>query len=163
MTVHLARIDAALLAMRRLWAPTTSGRAARDAAPSVDLSTVLLVHTVGDCNDSDVTVTEAAERLGVAAATASRLCDRAVEGGYLDKRPIVGDGRRRALALTEAGRRLRRESEAFRHEYLARTLSGWTPEDIDTFTTLLSRFANAVAEHPPVASTPPRTTEGVSS
>lgn len=163
MNEYLARIDGALLAMRRLWAPTTSGRTARDAAPSVDLSTVLLVHTVGEDDETGLTVSEAAERLGVAAATASRLCDRAVEGGYLDKGPIAGDGRRRVLTLTEEGRRLRQESEAFRFAYLGRTLAGWTFEDIHTFTTLLSRFAHAVAEHPPVAPAPPRTTEGASS
>ncbi|AVL98858.1 hypothetical protein C6C15_14460 [Microbacterium sp. str. 'China'] len=145
--------------MRRLWAPTTSGRAARDAAPSVDLSTVLLVHAVGSAQGV-LTVSAAAERLGVVAATASRLCDRAVEGGYLEKRPTAGDGRRRALALTDEGRRLRRGSEDLRHEYLRRSLAGWPPEDVDSFTTLLSRFAKTVAEHPPTAPSKPRTTEG---
>lgn len=148
--------------MRRLWAPTTSGRTARDAAPTVDLSTVLLVQAVGE-GEASITVTAAAERLGVAAATASRLCDRAIEGGYLDKRPMAGDGRARALTLTEEGRRLRRESEAFRHDYLRHTLAGWTPEDIGSFTTLLSRFANAVAAHPPTVPSPSRAVEGVSS
>ncbi|MBN6191645.1 MarR family winged helix-turn-helix transcriptional regulator [Microbacterium sp. K35] len=160
--MDLARIDDALLAMRRIWAPTTSGRPARGASPTVDLSTVLLVHAVGE-GEGVLTVTEAAERLGVTPTTASRLCARAVDGGYLDKVSAVADARRRGLTLTEKGRRLRRESETFRLEYLQRVLEGWTSDEVHTFSVLLSRFASVVAVNPPTPPPPFLNNEGASS
>lgn len=159
---RLRIIDEAIVSMRRLWAPTTSGRVARDAEPAVDLSSVLLVHAVGSA-EGGLTVAEAAARLGVAAATASRLCSRAVDAGYLERTPFAGDARRRAIALTNEGWRLKQESEDFRHEYLRRALSDWTAADIADFTVLLSRFAEFVATYPPTSMSSPPNSEGVTS
>ncbi|MFB8388009.1 MarR family winged helix-turn-helix transcriptional regulator [Microbacterium sp. NPDC055910] len=147
-----ARIDGALIDMRRIWAPTTSGRAARGEAASVDLSTVLIVTAIGDAPDG-LSVADIASELGVAPATASRLCDRAVVGGYVAKANAAADARRLSLTLTPAGGALRAQSEAFRLDYLRRILHVWTSEDVQTFERLLTRFATAVHVDPP---TPPR-------
>lgn len=139
--------------MRRLWSPTTSGRPTPGASPGVDLSTVLVVHVAGE-TEKGLPVNEVADRLGVAAATASRLCDRAVAGGYLRKVPGEHDARQRTLTLTAAGAELRRESAAFRRDYLAHLLAGWTADEIEHFERLLTRFASSVAEHPPQSRSP---------
>lgn len=154
---ELGVIDGALVSMRRLWAPTTSGRTAKDAEPAVDLSTILLVQVVSE-SGGELAVSEAAALMGVAPATASRLCDRAVERGYLEKNFSATDGRRRSLTLTPEGRKLRRESEAFRREYLRRILEGWDSREVSTFAALLERFSGAVSETPPSR----RMAEGVS-
>lgn len=154
----LTRLDAALIEMRRLWSPTTSGRAAEGTAPAVDLSSVLVVHVVGEA-DGGLTVAEVADLLGVAAATASRLCDRAVAGGYLLKAPSRDDARRRTLTLTGAGLELRAQSLAFRRDYLERLLADWTVDEIVSFEGLLTRFAASVAAHPP-QSNPLHTPQG---
>ncbi|MFB8188182.1 MarR family winged helix-turn-helix transcriptional regulator [Microbacterium sp. NPDC055988] len=154
----LTSLDAALMEMRRLWSPTTSGRPAQGAAPGVDLSTVLVVHVVGEAANG-LAIAEVADRLGIAAATASRLSDRAVAGGYLRKMSAERDARRRTLTLSDAGLELRDESAAFRRAYLARVLAGWTADEIEAFERLLTRFAAAVVENPPQP-TPLHLTEG---
>lgn len=144
--------------MRRLWSPTTSGRSVEGTASDVDLSSVLVAHVVGEV-DGGLAVAEVADRLGVAAATASRLCDRAVAAGYLEKVVPAGDARRRTVSLTAAGVRLREDSLAFRLDYLGDLLRGWTPDEIATFERLLSRFAMSVVDNPP-RPRPSRTTQG---
>ncbi|KQQ62566.1 hypothetical protein ASF63_18665 [Microbacterium sp. Leaf320] len=144
----LTRLDAALIEMRRLWSPTTSGRAAEGAASAVDLSSVLVAHLVGEA-DGSLTVAEVADLLSVAAATASRLCDRAVAGGYLQKAPSRDDARRRTLTLTDAGLDLREHSLAFRRDYLEHLLADWTVDEIASFEGLLTRFAASVSARPP--------------
>ncbi|WP_404803012.1 MarR family winged helix-turn-helix transcriptional regulator [Microbacterium pullorum] len=109
--------------MRRLWAPTTSGRAAHGSEPGVDLSTVLVVHAIGA--SGGLSVADVAAQLGVAPATASRLCDKAVTSGYVSKAPAVDGPRRLTLTLTPAGTALRAEAAAFRARYLASLLDGW--------------------------------------
>lgn len=94
---------------------------------------------------------EVAERLGVAPATASRLCDRAVVGGYVVKNPSRADARRLSLALTPTGIALRSRSEAFRLAYLTSVLDHWTPDEVEVFERLLTRFAETVHSHPPAA------------
>lgn len=138
--------------MRRIWAPTTSGRAARGAAAGVDLSTVLIVTAISGAHDG-MSVADVASELGVAPATASRLCDRAMAGGYVAKTRAAADARRLSLTLTPAGAALQAQSEAFRLGYLHRILHDWTSEDVRNFERLLTRFATAVHLDPP---TPPR-------
>jgi len=153
MTLALANIDSALREMRRLWTPTTSGRTRESADARVDLSTVLVVTAIGAEREGR-SVAEIADELGVAATTASRLCDRAVVGGYVIKAPSHADARRLSLSLTESGDALRTRSERFRLAYLARILRDWTAADIDSFEQLLSRFASAVQAHPPTSIPP---------
>lgn len=144
----LTRIDLALMGMRHLWSPTTSGRTARGMPSTVDLSSVLVVQAVGEA-DSALTIAEVAERLGVAAATASRLCDRAVASGYLNKEPDPDNARRRALSLTPRGAEVHQESLAFRHDYLRQLTADWTSSEVEDFELLLTKFGNAVGAHPP--------------
>lgn len=151
-------MDSALLGMRRLWSPTTSGRPPRGMAPGVDLSSVLVIHVVGEA-DAAPTIAEVAERLGVVAATASRLCDRAVAAGYLQKEPAHDDARRRTLSLTPQGAAMQKDSLAFRHDYLRDLVAEWTTEETETFARLLTKFAQAVAEHPPQTRIDPRREE----
>lgn len=144
----LTRLDAALIEMRRLWSPTTSGRAAQGAASGVDLSSVLVAHVVGEADDG-LAIAEVADLLGVAATTASRLCDRAVAAGFVQKVPSRDDARRRTLTLTNTGLELRAQSLAFRRDYLEHLLAEWTVDEIVTFEGLLTRFAASVTAHPP--------------
>ena len=102
---------------------------------------------------SEVTVAGVAERLDVAASTASRIVDRAVTASKVTRRTSALDPRRVALALTPHGQTLLIEASAFRRSYVALVLEGWTKAEVDTFAQLLDRFATAVHQHPPTPAT----------
>lgn len=146
-------VDEALIRMRRLWAPVTSGRPAPGSEPRIDLSTVLVVDSVSRLGEGP-SVGQLADHLGVAQTTASRLADRAASSGFVAKKPSETDARRLDLSLTEAGRELLQRSLEFRYEYVAYLLEGWSSADISKFAHLLERFAGAVLENPPDVTDP---------
>ena len=61
---------------------------------------------------------ELGELLIAEAGHPSRLVDRLVEAGYVERRPAAGDRRRVDLSLTPAGRRLEKRVEAARDSIL---------------------------------------------
>ena len=153
---ELARLDAALLALRRF--AEVPGAARRGSTLShgsdrVEFSTVLVVdavarfNPVGDCSIGDV-----AEALQVAHSTGSRLVERAVQAGMLYRSRSITDPRRTVLALTAAGQCLQREAVGFRTARLDALLTDWSAADVTTFAGLLERFARCA--HPPIEETP---------
>ncbi|SDQ63621.1 MarR family winged helix-turn-helix transcriptional regulator [Quadrisphaera sp. DSM 44207] len=148
----LARIDAALVGLRRLWLrPGTKLALQRDVAAPVEMSHVLVVGAVAAGpldGGADVPVRLVAQRLDVEESTASRLVAAAVAAGFVRRTASLTDARRAALALTEQGERLLDAAEAHRRAYLTRLLHGWAPEELDAFAHLLGRFAASVATVP---------------
>ena len=111
----------------------------------VELSTVLVVDAV--CRDAPpggVSVVQVAESLDVAPSTASRLVDRAVAAGMVQRRPKGADARRAVLRPTAAGRALQRKALRFRTGYLADVLRDWSPAEVAGLAQVLDRFAQAV-------------------
>jgi DNA-binding MarR family transcriptional regulator len=138
-------IDAALLRLRRVW--TVPPRAVEHRGQQVELSSVLVVEGCGQHAEQgrEPTVGGVAEFADVAPSTASRLVDRAVAGGFVQRAPSAQDARRTVLRLTGAGQALRSDASAFRLDWLGRTLSDWPDEDAAQLAALLTRFADAVA------------------
>ncbi|TDN92289.1 MarR family transcriptional regulator [Microbacterium sp. BK668] len=133
--------------MRRIWAPVTTGRPGANRRP-VDLSTVLVADALRRIPWSP-SVKEIAQHLGVTQTTTSRLVARAVDAGFVVKRPAADDVRRSELALTPSGVQLSQASMSFRFSYLEQVTRGWSDAEITTFATLLQRFATEVVAHPP--------------
>jgi DNA-binding MarR family transcriptional regulator len=151
----LARIDAALLGLRHLWAGPPARRAA--GADGVEMSTVWIVDALvraAEAGAPGLTVGDLAAALDVAHSTASRLVDRAVAAGMVERGRSAHDGRAVTCVLTPAGRALAAESHAFRLAYLHALTADWTPGERATFADLLGRFAAAVAGRPPQAHAP---------
>jgi len=151
-----ALMDDALIRLRRLWAgmaPQAAPMAKQ--LPPVEMSTVLVVDAIHHLQlarpGSEVTVAAVGARLDVATSTASRLVDRAATRSMVTRGRSVIDTRRVSLTLTPRGQALLREAGEFRRSYLGQLLDGWTVAEIDSFATLLDRFASAVHEHPPIA------------
>jgi len=147
-------VDDALIRLRRLWSgavPRVATASGRDTP--VEMSTVLVVDAIHRLQvtkpQAEVTVAAIADRLDVAASTASRIVDRAVTASMVTRGASCVDPRRVALALTPRGQTLLVEAGAFRRSYVARVLDGWTEAEVDTFAELLDRFATAVHQHPP--------------
>ncbi|GAB7038531.1 MULTISPECIES: MarR family transcriptional regulator [Catenuloplanes] len=70
-----------------------------------------------------------ADRLGVVLSSASRLSDRLVAAGLLDRRQSDADRREVLVRLSPSGRRFLAEMRARRRERLARVLARMTPDD----------------------------------
>lgn len=132
-------IDDALVRLRRLWSTSARGSA-------VEMSGVLVVEACARAGDEGATVGEVARFVDVEHSTASRLIERAVRGGLVERTASARDARRAALRLTPAGRRLRERSVTFRTAWLTSTLDGWSATDVAAFGRLLGRFAQAVNE-----------------
>ncbi|MEJ2890583.1 MarR family winged helix-turn-helix transcriptional regulator [Actinomycetospora aeridis] len=145
---ELQALDAAMMRLRRVWAPTPS-RAPRvpDGLGRVELSTVLVVEACvrGDAQHP-TTVADVAAFAGVAPSTASRFVRRAAEAGMVVRDVHDGDGRRAAVELTDAGRALHERARAFRLQRLQFTLEGWSDTEVLVFVDLLGRFAAAATD-----------------
>lgn len=157
-----ATLDAALLALRRFWtAPEVVSDAGAAPAPArgphVEVSTLLVAEALRTAcvAGQEVTVADVAVALDVAPSTASRLVDRAIAAGVVDKAPSDANRRKVRLGLTPDGAALAERARAFRAARLAALLADWLPEDRAQLARLLERFATAVrAEDPAVVSGP---------
>ncbi|MFK5645239.1 MarR family winged helix-turn-helix transcriptional regulator [Ornithinimicrobium sp. LYQ121] len=152
----LPRLDDAVIRLRRLWSGPTSRHVDELRWPGVELSTILVadtLHRLGSEEGSpepedEVSVAAVAARLDVAPSTASRLVDRAVRSGAVDRRPSAHDARRTALALTTTGQQMVSEARSHRHRFLGSVLADWPAHDVSALADLLSRLADAVQSPP---------------
>lgn len=142
MDAVLQEIDDALVRMRRLWSSAPRGP---------DMSSVLVVEACAR-RRAPSTVGDVARFAGVEHSTASRLVERAVRAGYVER---AADGRRAALLLTARGEELRERAVAFRTEWLAGVLAAWPDADRARFAQLLGRFCADMGERGPGALLPP--------
>ncbi len=141
--------DDALVRLRRLWSPENARLADHDGR-RVEMSSVLVVEVCARAGGEGLAVGEIAGQLGVEASTASRLVDRAVRAGLVERARSARDARRSVIRLTAGGMALREDAVAFRLAWLDGVLADWSDDDVATFAALLRRFADAV----PGAGTP---------
>ncbi|RGC66355.1 MarR family protein [Micromonospora sp. MW-13] len=97
-------------------------------------------------------------------SSASRLCDRLVAAGMLEREPGRSDRREISLHLTAEAERLLAELRADRRQRLAAILAGMTPEGRQALLAGLQEF-DEVARHrhppePPAAESPAETRSG---
>ena len=137
----LARVDQALLRLRRMW---DAPRGIAHEGGVVEGSTLLVCLAIADTAGA-VGVAEVADALGVAPSTASRLVARAAEAGMVTREVSTTDPRRAALELTATGTRLVEASRRYRAARLAKLLVDWPPRDVAALADLLTRFADAFA------------------
>lgn len=155
MSEDLRQVDHALLRLRRFVeapGPSAGASAVDHDGRSVEVSTVLVVDAIvrvaGDSSDATCSVGEVAAAVQVAHSTASRLVDRAVRAGMVERTRSVADPRRVALIPSHDGRTLHRRAVEFRTARLAGLLADWPADDVATLARLLERFADAVHPSP---------------
>ena len=129
----LHEIDDALVRMRRLWSSAPRG---------ADMSSVLVVEACARAA-GPASVGDVARFADVEHSTASRLVERAVRAGFVERAVC---GRRAALHLTAEGRALRERAVAFRTAWLTGMLDDWPAADVVAFARLLGRFAARVGD-----------------
>lgn len=146
----LARLDRALLRLRRMWdAPAGIAHEGRTVEGSTLLVCLAVAEGPAGPPGAESGVVEVAEGLGVTHSTASRLVSRAVEAGMVVRSGSAVDPRRVALRLSAEGERLVTASRRFRAGRLGAALAGWPPGDVGALADLLTRFADDVARPGP--------------
>jgi len=142
----LARLDAAFGRLRRLWeSPTLRRRFSERMGVPIEPAVVRTLRAVHAATD-ECGVGDVADALGVDGSTASRLVDRAVAAGYLERSASERDRRRSVVSLTAAGSELERRSLRVRQELLGELTADLTDPDIDQLADLLERLAKRLGE-----------------
>ena len=85
-----------------------------------------------------------AQRRRALPSNASRICDRLIRAGLLDRQDSPDDRRNITLSLTDAGRRLVNKVTYHRRTAITRVLRDMDSNDRELLTTALDRFVTAV-------------------
>lgn len=132
-TSMAAALDTAAAALLGIWESTREGTTNR--VSGAQLRAVMVVEQFDGIN-----LRRLASRLDMLLSSASRLCDRLVAAGMLEREPGRFDRREIALHLTPEARRLLAELRADRQAQLAAVLTGMSPEGRDALLRGLGEF-----------------------
>lgn len=112
-------------------------------SPVSGVSTIRVLRAVEQFDESGgASVGDVADFLAVEHSTASRLVGSVVAAGLLTKSSAADDQRRRALVLTEVGRKELAEIAERRRDLVAETVADLPDSDIDTLVELLGRITD---------------------
>jgi len=84
--------------------------------------------------------------LDVNPSNASRICDRLIKAGWLDRRESLADRRNITLSLTPDGRRLVTKVVRHRRRSITKLLRGIAPRDRELVAAAFDQFASAAGE-----------------
>ncbi len=136
----LDALDDALVELRRVQlGPEYRRRLLDGLAADVPLAVLRLLRVVQRAEEPP-TIGAVAEVLVIDPSTASRVVDRAVDSGYLERRPCDDDRRRARLQLTSRGEELLRSVTQRRRELLAEVASDWTADELAEMVGRLERL-----------------------
>ena len=140
----LDALDEALVGLRRAQQrPGYRRRLLEDVSGDVELATLRLLRAV-QRDEGDPTIGRVAETLAIDPSTASRVVDRAVADGHLERRRCEEDRRRSRLRLTPAGDALLELVNHRRREVLTEITSSWDTVDVGQLVTLLTSLVAAL-------------------
>lgn len=123
-TSMAAALDAAAASLLGIWESAREGTASR--VSGAQLRAVMVVE-----QSDGINLRRLATRLDMLLSSASRLCDRLVAAGMLERAPGRFDRREISLHLTPEARRLLAELRADRQEQLGAVLAGMSPAGRD--------------------------------
>ncbi|MER7458449.1 MarR family transcriptional regulator [Micromonospora sp. NPDC126480] len=135
-----AEVDAAAKALLTVW------ETARESTTSRVSGAQLRVIMVVEQHDG-INLRRLANRLGMLLSSASRLCDRLVAAGMLEREPGRLDRREISLHLTVESQRLLAELREHRRSQLTEILAGMTPEGREALLRGLHEFGEAARRH----------------
>lgn len=133
------QLDEALVSLRRaLQRPGYRRRLLEGLAQPLELGTLRLLRTV-QRSDEAPSIGMVAEVLAIDPSTASRVVERAVAAGQLERRACDADRRRSRLYLTPAGIEILERVTERRRELLAEVTDGFTDAEVRTLVAGLHR------------------------
>jgi DNA-binding MarR family transcriptional regulator len=110
-----------------------------------ELTRTLVVSTVQENQDGEVTVGVIGERLAVDPSAASRMVSDCISSGYLVRTASQLDGRRIVLQLTDEGRRMLAEFRRHQRSAFERITRDWPEDDRLEFARLLIKYVDTLA------------------
>ncbi|MDQ1724090.1 MAG: hypothetical protein QOG52_1118 [Frankiaceae bacterium] len=132
-----------------LWTRSASGVA--NEVSGSQLRALLCISRAGTTN-----LTQLAESIGAMLSSASRLCERLVAAGLIERRPSAANRRELALAVTPEGDRLLATLEHQRRSDIARVLDRMPAAARSALLTGLESFSHASAQlHAPALHSQP--------
>lgn len=136
------QIEAVVLATRVLVAVTAQSIASLDdRIPLPQLRVLMMIASRGPLN-----LTSVAQGLDVHASNATRLCDKLVEAGLIQRSEDPADRRNLVLRLSAAGSQLVQDVSDQRRAAIAQILANMPPELRDDLVPVLRGFADAAGE-----------------
>ncbi|MGV0716617.1 MarR family transcriptional regulator [Mycolicibacterium sp. XJ662] len=136
------QVESVMRASRALVGITAASVSTVDEVVTVpQLRVMMMIATRGAMNLAAV-----AAGLQVSASNASRICDRLLKIGMVDRRDDPADRRNIALTLTSAGQALIDRVIHHRRLAIRRVLRQMTPEQRDALTAGLDAFATLAGE-----------------
>jgi DNA-binding MarR family transcriptional regulator len=140
--VSAAHVDSVMRASRALVGIAAASVAEVDDTVTVpQLRVLMMVATRGPLNLAAV-----AAGLDVSASNASRICDRLLKAGLLDRRELPTDRRNVTLTLTDAGKALVDKVTRHRRSAITRILRGMGARERERLADALDSFAAAAGE-----------------
>ena len=94
-----------------------------------------------------------AETACVDPSTVSRQVAQLVKAGLVERQSDPGDGRAALLVSTDRGRAAYAAKQEHRQRMFTRVLEGWSADDVDALTALLTRFNDSFVEQRSLAAT----------
>jgi DNA-binding MarR family transcriptional regulator len=133
-----------MIAAARVFAGITAESLAQaDAGISLPQLRVLVLAS----RSASLNATEVAAALHVHLSTSSRLCDRLVQVGFLDRRDRPDDRRQLQLMLTQDGQNLLNKITEHRRKVFTRILRRLDPADGAALAQSLGNFIEAAHEY----------------
>jgi DNA-binding MarR family transcriptional regulator len=142
-TTTSAVVDGLLGTSRALVAMSAQSVAELDPDVTLVQFRSLVVLASGPQRTADLAAT-----LGIAPSTVTRMCDRLVRKGLVQRFRRVADRRATWVALTDAGRDLVGEVMRYRRKAIARLVRAMQIEDAEALARLLNAFVEAAGEVP---------------
>jgi DNA-binding MarR family transcriptional regulator len=141
----LEELTDALLTASRVLVSIAARSIARHAGEVtlVQFRALVVLHSRGP-----QTVATLATELGVARSSASRLCDRLVAKGLIDRSPATEDRREVRLAITESGAAMVSAVTRHRRREIRRIVAGMDQGRGRELVTALQAFADSAGEVP---------------
>ncbi|WP_369802914.1 MarR family winged helix-turn-helix transcriptional regulator [Mycobacterium sp. EPa45] len=135
-------IDAVLRASRALVGIAAASIAEVSEVVTVpQLRVLVMIDTRGPLNLASV-----AAALEISPSNASRICDRLIKAGFLDRQDSAADRRNISLSLTTDGRQLVRKMNRHRRRSITRVLRAMSADERESVVAALDAFGVAAGE-----------------
>lgn len=105
---------------------------------NISQSELLFFSALNDCQG--ISSPELAKNMGLSLSRISRIVDKLVVNGYLDRNTDATDRRAITLCLTDKGKVVRHKIDAVRNECEARLLNTIPPDEIERFRGMISKI-----------------------
>lgn len=133
-------VDAVVASTREIGALIARTLALTEPPVTMPQWRVVVLASEGGCNVSSI-----AADLRIHASNATRLCDRLVRQGLVERRQSEQDRRQVIISLTRAGERFHESAMALRREAVAMAMDAMSDEDRQALAAALPALAAALA------------------